>query len=38
LGKKIMHVPEWHSGKKIIDANGHHLVTMASNDEDKKTS
>jgi hypothetical protein len=32
------HVPLWHSRKKIIDANGHHLVTAASNDDDKMTS
>jgi hypothetical protein len=32
------HVPDWHSGKKIIDANGCHLVTTASNDDDKMTS
>jgi hypothetical protein len=30
------HVPDWHSGKKIIYANGHHLVTTASNDVDNK--
>jgi hypothetical protein len=33
------HVPDWHSGNKISNANGHHLVTTASNDvKDKMTS
>jgi hypothetical protein len=33
------HVPDWHSGRKIINANGQHLVTQtASNDYDKMTS
>jgi hypothetical protein len=32
------HVPNWHSGRKIIDANGQHLVTKASNDDDKMVS
>jgi hypothetical protein len=33
------HIPDWHSGRKLIDANGHHLVTQtASNNDDKMTS
>jgi hypothetical protein len=32
------HVPDWHSGRKIIDANSHHLVMTATNDDDKMTS
>jgi hypothetical protein len=32
------HVPNWHSGRKIIDANGQHLVTKASNSDDKMVS
>jgi hypothetical protein len=32
------HVPDWHLGRKIIDANGHHLVTTATNDDNKMTS
>jgi hypothetical protein len=27
------HVPDWHSGRKIIDANGQHLVTTATNND-----
>jgi hypothetical protein len=32
------HVPNWHSGRKIIDANGQHLATKSSNDDDKMIS
>jgi hypothetical protein len=32
------HDPDWHSGRKIIDANGQHLVTTATNDDNKMTS
>jgi hypothetical protein len=32
------HVPNWHSGRKIIDANGQHLTTKASNNDDKMVS
>jgi hypothetical protein len=32
------HVPDWHSGRKIIVDNGQHLVTTATNDDDKMTS
>jgi hypothetical protein len=31
-------VPDWHSGRKIIDANGQHLVTKAANDDDMMIS
>jgi hypothetical protein len=34
----MKHVPDWHSGKKIIDANSHHLLTTASINDDKMTS
>jgi hypothetical protein len=33
------HVPNWHSGRKIIDANGQHLVMQtATNDDEQMTS
>jgi hypothetical protein len=33
------HVPDWHSGRKIINANGQHFVMqMATNNDDKMTS
>jgi hypothetical protein len=32
------HVPDWHLGRKIIVANGQHLVTPATNNDNKMTS
>jgi hypothetical protein len=32
------HFPNWHSGRKIMDANRQHLVTKASNNDDKMIS
>jgi hypothetical protein len=32
------HVPDWHSGRKIINPNDQHLVTTATNDDDKMTN
>jgi hypothetical protein len=32
------HVPNWHLRRKVIGANGQHLDTKASNDDDKMVS